>query len=454
LNPSGEPVTLKVLIVSSYRTSCGVASYTEVLKTLLETDFDVSIAALDQTILKRTEPHVVATGDQLIRDICDSFKYYDVVNLQWEPGLLGGRPSDKTKRFAWIIEAAKNLILTVHTALAYPKSRGPFDFLRFVRRRGPLRLHQFFFAERFERGTYKVLHKRVLAGGNFVVATHTERERQFFKKVVGVHEVFDHPLSHLRAGWYDRLAHDGPLARRELQKLFPSKRTFIGVFGFLSEYKGIMTALKAMKHLDDDYHLFIYGGVHPETIKRCEPIDPYVSKLMKELEQDANHARPPVKSDDPNLKPVTYSNRLLEKVTFFGAPDDDYDFALAVSAVDLCLFPYLEVGQSGSGPASHAIELGKPTILTRTKAFIELEKYFPKQFEMVDVGNYIQLAQTIRRLAQTSVVKPKLRYNSQTLAEFYGDLIRRAARQPIDIARDHERAREDKTEEFALRAAE
>lgn len=413
----GAVVTLKVLIISSHRTNCGIAAYSEVLKTLLETRFEVTIAPLDQTILKRTEPHVVTAGDQQIRAICDSFGQYDVINLQWEPGLLGGRDLDMARRFEMIIDAADRLLLTVHTAVPYPEGRGPIDFARFVRNRGWRRALKFPFHQRFERLTYNAIEKRTRSPRPFFVATHNKRERDFFKQVARVPNVFDHPLCHLRAGWPSLLEKEGPAVREELSKRFPGKNTFIGVFGFLSEYKGIMTAIKAMRHLGSEYHLLIYGGVHPEAIKPRTSIDPYIKQILEEIEraEPGTGGRPKADSD------------LLGRISFLGAPRADYDFALAVKAVDICLFPYLEVGQSGSGPASHAIELGKPTILTRTRAFLELEKYFPAQFEMIDVGNYIELAQTIRSLSQTKNTRPQPGYNSKTLANFYGDLISRCA---------------------------
>jgi glycosyltransferase involved in cell wall biosynthesis len=435
-------VALRVLIISSYRINCGIASYSEVLRTRLDREFEVTIAPLDQEILRRTEPHVITAGDEQIKGICASFKDYDVVNLQWEPGLLGGRQTEQAKRFSWILEAAENLILTVHTAVPYPKGRGPRDFIHFVRKTGLRRFYRFFFEGWFERQTYQALNKRLHAGGNFIVATHTERERNFFKNVVGAREVFDHPLCHLREGWREKLTHDGPLARKELTKVFPQKRTFIGIFGFLSEYKGTLAALKAMKHLDDSYHLLVYGGVHPENIRQNQQINPYVRQLLGELVGAAPQPQVQEKKGSRNSKSDTAAytdmlpdnqfgkSELLEKVSFLGAPRDDYDFALAISAVDICVFPYLETGQSGSGPASHAIELGKPTVLTRTKAFLELERYFPNHFELVDVGNYIQLAQAIQRLSAGAAAKTEPQYNSSTLASFYGDLIRQCAGQP------------------------
>lgn len=468
----------KVLLISSYKVSCGIAAYTETLETLLAKDFDVTVHALDQSILRSRIPHVVAAGDRQIRDLCTRLGEYDVVNLQWEPGLLGDRQDLMSKRLEWILQAAENLILTVHTVVPYPTGRSPIDFLGFVRRRGLARAYQYFLdpERRYQKETYRILHERAQSGKKTFVAVHTERERLFFQNVVGFTDVFDHPLSLIHADWPRRLERDTAHARRELEELYPGKKTFVGMFGFISEYKGLHTAIRSMQLLDDSTQLLIYGGVHPGNLREREPVNSYLKELMTEIESDllaskkaraaAKGARPVEVSkleplpEDPEedrkretrsevrddgsrheLAPDDSVNaaarfsaltasgdeqNLYEKVAFLGSPDD-YDFVLAMSAVDICLFPYLEVGQSGSGPASQAIQLGKKTILTRTKAFIELAKYYPKHFEMVDVGNHLQLAQTIERLTRRGTAGPAATYTNETLAAFYGQLIQDAS---------------------------
>lgn len=531
---------MKVLLVSSYRVSCGIATYTETLETLLDKDFEVEVYALDQSILKSRIPHVVEAGDEQIRELCASFKDYDVVNFQWEPGLLGDGYKETAKRLGWILDAAENLILTVHTVVPYPKQRRLIDFVSFVRRQGVKNFYRYFLdaEDNYRRETYRVLQKRAKSARNTIVAVHTNREKQFFRNVVGFRNVFDHPLSLIHADWPEQLALDAPRARADLEKMFPGKHTFIGVFGFISEYKGMHTALRAMKLLDRGHQLLIYGGVHPGVLQEREPVNGYVKTLIDEIEIDALQAKKAkvasrteaVEADTEDLpdmdeadavgpdsvepetvmvpmsdlpdmdgagavgpdtaepetvivpasdrsdrygadaaEPETVmvpagnlpdidriepqakarrsasprprsrasssqpGNTLLDKVAFLGAPDD-YDFALAMKTMDFCVFPYLEVGQSGSGPVSIAIELGKPTIASRTKAFIELARYHPKHFEMIDIGNHIQLGQAIQRMTKLSAGNRAVEYNGGTLAAFYGRLIRTVAGHPAGEA--------------------
>lgn len=402
---------MKVLIVSSYQISCGIASYTAVLRSLLESEFDVSVAPLDQSVLRRLEQQAVLAGDRQIKAICESFKDFDVVNLQWEPGLLGATAAHLMRRFRWLIDAAPNLIVTVHTALPFPQKKSALGMLGHMRRHGIRSLPRYFVEGRFERAAFEALSKRAKAGGRFAVAVHNQRERNFYRHVVGIESVYDHPLSHIRAGWRSELERDTPVARRRLEEQYPERTRFIGVFGFLTEYKGIQTAIKAMSYLDDSHQLLIYGSVHPEAIRHGQTINPYVKELVDGLEKA----------------------EFRDRVAFIGSPDD-YEFALAINTVDVCLFPYVDVAShSGSGPLAHAIELGKATVATRTRSFLEIQKYFPKAFEMFDVGNHLQLAQAIERIGKADAPRPALHYDNETLAAFYADLIRRTAGKPVAL---------------------
>jgi hypothetical protein len=89
-------------------------------------------------------------------------------------------------------------------------------------------------------------------------------------------------------------------------------------------------------------------------------------------------------------------------------------------ACDLVVFPYLEVGQSASGPASQAIELQAPTLLSYNHAFIELRKYFPEHFEFFDIGNHIQLASLVR---SGDIPKASPAYGGATQAVHYRAMI-------------------------------
>jgi hypothetical protein len=64
------------------------------------------------------------------------------------------------------------------------------------------------------------------------------------------------------------------------------------------------------------------------------------------------------------------------------------------------VFPYLEVGQSSSGPISQALELGCRVIASRTHTFIQLSRYHHNLIEFFDIGNHLELAGRVRARPQ------------------------------------------------------
>ena len=91
------------------------------------------------------------------------------------------------------------------------------------------------------------------------------------------------------------------------------------------------------------------------------------------------------------------------------------DFLAGMAMCDAVVFPYLEVGQSSSGPISQALELGCRIIASRTHAFLEFAEYHRNAIEFFDIGNHLELAerltaapavQTARRACRSSTSRP------------------------------------------------
>ena len=89
------------------------------------------------------------------------------------------------------------------------------------------------------------------------------------------------------------------------------------------------------------------------------------------------------------------SDSLANRIHFMGALSDE-QFCLGMATCDAVVLPYLEVGQSSSGSASQAIELGCRILISRTQAFLQLGRYFPGRLEYFDIGNHLELASHLR----------------------------------------------------------
>ncbi len=430
-------MTLKVAMISSYKIRCGIASFTETVESLISEDCEVQVFALDQFNLRSEYPAVEKRAELEFEEICAAMKRFDVVNLQWEPGLIGlSQPQilRRTKKlFAALAEAKVRTVITVHTVFQYRDL--PFykdnPVWRFYSR-------QFGGASYYEYETNQLLRwldQRV----DFALICHTPRDRRYYESVVGIKRVYEHPLSYMREGWKAKIEVDYERYSAKIRRSLPHDAVVVGTFGFLSTYKGMEVAIEAMRRLPRNYVLLIYGEVHHAATRVDQQVDPYVRKLMDHtankddwmpIAKGLAKSSASAKGEDATTVlenedvPLAFDNGLRygslhDRVKFMGSPDD-YEFACAIRAADICVFPYLEIGQSASGPVSQAIELKKKTILSRTRAFTELHSYFGESINFFDVGNHIQLADTIRDLAESrDRQEPAVKYDNDTLRQFY-----------------------------------
>src|SRR5258708_31916091 len=85
---------------------------------------------------------------------------------------------------------------------------------------------------------------------------------------------------------------------------------------------------------------------------------------------------------------------LSARIHFMGALGEP-DFLSGMAICDGGVFPYLEVGQSSSGPISQALELGCRIIASRTHTFLEFAEYHKDRVEFFDIGNHLELAERL-----------------------------------------------------------
>ncbi len=220
----------------------------------------------------------------------------------------------------------------------------------------------------------------------------------------------------------------------------PKDAKILGIFGFLSKYKGIHTAIRALQLLPDDYHLAVFGGLHPQEIKKSSEIHPYIGTLLAEIhvgetliqsmrsDPGAGNISVSLEGADPNA--LLQSPRdISARVHFLGAPSDD-DLARAMAISDIAILPYFEVGQSSSGPMSMALDMGAPIIAARNHAFLQFSQYHPGRLNFFEIGNHLELAQKIRAMPGRSAQAAKLDYTTDTNKHIYWAA---NSREPADV---------------------
>jgi glycosyltransferase involved in cell wall biosynthesis len=355
------------------------------------------------------------------------FKDFDCVNIQFEYGTLGMTRGQIVRRFRRLAQAAPALTVTFHTvhrndplpwseigaALAGGKLGRAIDVASASRQ-----------TLRLGKGIYDTL--RHLQQQRWVSAiVHTYRDMQLMRDAIGLRHVFHHPLSFLTNEMATSIRQTTSRADFAALAALPADAKLIGTFGFLSSYKGFEVAIRALRLLPDDFHLLVFGGVHPQNIKKRQAIDPYVQSLLREgnigdsMPDDA--PEPPAEGSGPgNGRSRRRRRDLTDRIHFLGVlPDDQFMAAMAVC--DVVALPYIEVGQSSSGPVSIALEMGCRVLASRTAAFRQLARYHPGQIRFFDIGNFAELAGLIRSATSMALPRRDLSFNPDTNRRLYMD---------------------------------
>lgn len=373
-------VAPKLAVISAYDCLCGIAEYTYFLVRSLSKFADVTVFELDQEAFKSGTRMAREDAEQLLQMICAELPQYDSVNLQFEPGTLGHNARVAYDRYVKIVDAAPAISVTFHTFLDDMKNSRGFwkEFKR-------LRWVTAFFGRSRSASRYYITTKPVAYLRNaaktkratYIVHTKREVERLVRRHGVDRKNAFDHPLSFLNDEQIAELSESRMIKSLNLA----SDAVLVGIFGFISEYKGTDLAVDVLSLLPQNYHLLIAGGLHPNESRNCATkLNPYMEKITSKILG--------TEKGNPN-------GPLLDRVHFMGAQDRD-EFLRIMKDCDVVLLPYREVGQTSSGPISMAVELQKRIIASRTDAFGEFAKYYPRRLELFDQNNFIELGQRIR----------------------------------------------------------
>ena len=405
----------RLAIVSTFDDDCGIAGYTRSLCQQIEPDFEVDVFDLDQAFMRSTSSSIASAADRMVREFCAGANRYDFVNIQFEPGTFGLDWRHVLRRLEWIVEAAPALSVTFHTMIR----RDRFDHRLFTLDLLRLRIadaihnltsHRGHIA--LNKGIERILHKAARVKPVSIIM-HTRRDARVMQHSHGFPVVYDHPLVFKDQAEAARLRAATSRADFPSLESLPADARIVGVFGFISEYKGFETAIRALRLLPENYHLAVFGGLHPEAIRRYETIHPYLRRLLDIAAVDTSifDVVDPQKAQTnvgvhvslPLPEPRTHDliahpASLARRIHFLG-PQTDEDFARGMSLCESVVIPYIEVAQTSSGVLSLALDMGARIVAARNLAFLEFGRYFPNSIEWFDVGNHVELAERLRARA-------------------------------------------------------
>jgi FkbM family methyltransferase len=348
---------LEVAFLSTWRSQCGIASYTANLKSAL--DSAGVVAHVEPIDRKRIHYLTRPELKEHFRGLARSMRDADIVHVQHEFALFAGGYGYGVSMSALravlreLARIGKPTVITLHTdpfAMFGPKSH----------------------AAGFGIGAYMQAHWRSrmmplfrTTGLEAIVHTRASRRAAIDSGIPDARvEVIRHGVpAHRRVSEAERQA-----VRRQLGYVPETK--LLAIFGFLEPYKGYTTVIDSLARLPEDFQLAIVGGVHPFSES------PASETILAELER-----RP----------------ALRDRVTVRGFVPAS-ELAAFQSAADICLAPYRRgTPMSASGGVTWALASGKPVIASALPAFVELRDYV-ECLEVVTPDAPRELAQTVRRL--------------------------------------------------------
>ena len=309
----------KVAIVSTFKTQCGIARYTEDLTKYIDCDIYAEIPSGNTSIIGKDPKNVYRTWSRLDNDLNklrDNLinEQYDIVHIMHEYSFF--KDDIITKLIKDIKNAGSKVIVTSHT-LPYYKTTAPSR------------------ADCFKAAD--------------IVICHNEAIQNEFKRWGIVTEVIEHGINWV-FGAYKKDA------KKYLKIRYPK---IVLVFGIINENKRIREIVAAISQIIikdkmKDLHCMIVGSTPARTPENWN---------VKYLER--------VRFDIDELGMRDHFHIINEFV-----PEDDVKYYYA--AADIAIYNYGFTGASVSGSVLNSIRFGTPSIVTDSMIFNDMSNGFIK----------------------------------------------------------------------------
>lgn len=399
----------KIAIISSHMEDCGIAFYAERLKKNLETfrQHQVCIIALDLLLLKSSNPYFVRAGNKHIDTLAKSLSDYDAVVLQYEPGLYANNLRLAQHRVMRLLKKHPNILITLHSHLQLDNKVSLRESIKELLRGWVKSAITKLVSLNRQHHTHQ-FWKKISRLKHVKIHTHCQQDVSILRQLYGIQHIFDFP--HALFTQQEVAAYKAKYDRNAFLRKYnldPACK-YVAIFGFYGEYKGHVTALKMLKYLPYNYHLLIVGGEHPQGMKPGNEINQYLEKILMMVQGES----------------------LVSRVKFLGHVGNN-DVPEFYSVIDYVVLPYFNPhgGQSGSGPAAHALEFNCRILFSNAFVFRYLEKYFKGAMKLCNIGNYIEFAQNIlcyenfENELKKNLHQAFLHYNPEKFVERYEEAL-------------------------------
>lgn len=377
----------KIAIISSYNESCGNASFTDILiNSIRKEGYKVDAIGLNLNLTMSINKQIRKKADLHIDDICKRLREYDGVNLQLEAGLYGTLPNDIIQRVHRLVLANPNTSVTLHSPRLIPPSSLERNYLKsFLKGKILTAIKEYLLAKKalihYDINTKIITH---LKKQNIPLIVHTLRAKEQINWLFSYNNTLVHPLIFIENNFVPDYTTMNDIKK---QYNISDNDVCIGIFGYISEYKGHALAIEALNKLPSNYKLFIFGRSHPHNIQPNK-IDSYLQKLQNMI----------LSIDKAKAKAKDDYVRLSERIMFMGEYETNVFTNLAASC-DVVWLPYFEVGQDGSGIASICMDISEKVICSNAFSFDELFKLIKyNNVYRFDIGNVFELATKTKQI--------------------------------------------------------
>ena len=220
------------------------------------------------------------------------------------------------------------------------------------------------------------------------VIVHTRRELWHMRYVHGLRNVYDHPLSFLSEDEADEIRRtasrdkfpllDRVAERREARR---GLRLYRALQRFRYRHPGLASPAEGLPSAD--FRRRPSQRNQAASADRSGRVVAVRRRLCRHQRRRADARRRGARHADGlgrrrqlDARPVDRAiPRICRSEFIFSAPPATPNFLSGMAVCDTVVFPYLEVGQSSSGPISQALELGCRVIASRTHTFLQFGRY-------------------------------------------------------------------------------
>lgn len=382
---------MKILHLTTWKEKCGIAGYAEsLIKSLDSKGIENEVFPIDKIKLQYMTLQEIKDK---FKDFCEVANNYNLVHIQHEHSFFHGSHSfsKSIEIFSDILSRLKerNVVVTFHTEpIFYHSPRVIFENLLRNKKQGV--------SEAIQSLEWRVKIAPYFHGknGSCKAILHTKRSRlKFISSGFNSNAISINRIGFDKRAIATELCHserdyNSVVKHKDLG--FPEDCRLLSIFGFISSYKGYAVAIKALRYLPSKYYLAIIGGPHPEdtTGRSLEDILVLIEKL-----------------------------KLQDRVLVTGFVDfktlDRYH-----KATDICLAPYIAPELSSSAALTWAITSGKPVIVSKIPAFVELNQE-AECLLMTALNSPRELAWQILKLDSDPNLNSRLVKNALEYSETY-----------------------------------